>query len=405
MKASIFTPHIAGRLCIMLAVAACLLTAQLCLTACHDDDDDTAPRKEKLRKKLTIIDSINGVGDNGYNDIITNTEIYFSFLSDDVWTSFLTTSDLVSTEQRYSLLTTLYNDGDSVLIVLNSSDHRDLARSNDSLSLFDKRTGCTASDLRVLLFEDNVEDLPNLVYSFYIERYGAYYLAGRLLGKTPALVVAAMKGDSQLDSAMQGFIDGYKVENPDGPIVEYIADDASGFANPDRAVAICDSVMKTFPEEQLASTNTSYDGGLCILPLAGGSSVSMYGYTHSKNRSGLNIYIIGVDTDYNLGSASVPFSLMLPLGEILYNYLESWRLGSEWPKYRTYGLDSDDPIRILLSDYSFPLFLKRLHPESQDASPCRDDVIKEELHKLEKEAIEKEKAYMEKRRQQEPVNR
>ena len=379
---------------------AAVLCAACCLTACHDDNGDEAgvETARKSKHSVTFINSENGAGDNGYNDIILNAEMTFAFLSPEVKSNFPVMSNFDGAEQCYRFATRLFDDGDSILVVLNSSDYKDLARSDDSLSAYNESWDIRAADLRVLLFEDNDRDLPQLVHSFYIQRYGACYVAGRLMGKMPALVVAAMKGDRPIDDAVQGFIDGYSVENPDGPIVEYIANDASGYANPERAAQICDSVVKSFPEDMMRLANLEPDAGLCILPLAGGSNVGMYGYAHSLRVASWDVNIIGMDKNYNNNSESIPFSIEIPLYDILMDYLVSWENNETWPKYKTYGLDSEYPMKIALPDDSYPHMLSLLCPEGHGDSPKDDKEFLAKLDGFIKEAAEKERAYMEMRK-------
>ena len=364
------------------------------LTACHDDDDDGGMKT--CRHNVTFISSKNGPGDNGYNDMIVKSEVFFAMCHHDVKTSFVIPSSKdYSAEQVYNIYTRVPDSGDSVLIVLNGSDYTELSRSNKSLSTENDLVEKAALDLRVLAFEDDGHDLPQRVHSFKIQRYGAFYVAGRLLGKKPAVVVAGMKGDPQIEDAVQGFIDGYSLENPDGPIVCYLANDYSGFDNADKAVQVCDSVLNTFPKEQLAHKDDSYTNGVCFVPVAGGSNVGMYAFVHNL-RDIWDVDIIGVDEDYNNNSTTIPFSLVLPLWEILNEYLEDWYFNIEWPKWQSFGLDSEFHIQINISPYVVPNFLLRYVPDGRLDNPATDERIQNKVKELIQEATEKEKAYEEK---------
>ena len=371
----------------------CLLCCGL--AACHDDDDGE-PVGKGIRK-VYFMNSESGPGDNGYNDLIMKAEMVFSMLHPDYFVSFIGISELLGREDYYKLLTALPTQDDSILVVLNGSDYSETVRKTVSISTYNEMTQKYAKDMRVLLFEDDGRDVPEHVYTFSIQRYGASYVAARLLGKKPALVVAAMKGEPQLDSAVQGFIDGYSVENSDGPIVAYLSDDFSGFDMPDRAVQICDSVIKSFPKEQLAYRDNEFDEGLCIFPLAGGSNVGMYAYVHSLPYS-WNVNIIGMDDDYCDTSYSIPFSLVLPVYVLVEDYLEMWADNKPWPLHESFGLSSSYPIMFALSTITFPHFLSRFNPHTTAEYPDEDSVFQRKLDEFIEEAREKEKEYEQKLR-------
>ena len=386
----------------LLGTMAVWCFAAFCLTACHDDDDDdigSEPASE-VDYEVTFINSVNGPGDNGYNDIIMSAEMRFITLFPEVRSRFINTAEYYLQELLYNAALVSGTAGDSVLIVLNGSDFSQLARSNDSISTLNIMTKKHAADMRVLVFEDDGYQLPDRVYAFNIERYGAYYVAGRLLGKMPALVVAGMKGDPQIEGAVQGFIDGYSVENPDGPMVYYLADNVSGFGMPGEAVQLCDSIVESIIPGQLEKAKgegeDSYDRGLCILPLAGGSNVGMYGYVHNLPEN-WRVYIIGVDENYNATSYSVPFSIELYLFEILHGYLTKWRWGYEWERSTTFGLS--EGIGISLTDYIHPHFLMRFCPD-ETSTEVINKVLWQKLQELHQEAIEKEEAYMQKKKEE-----
>lgn len=376
-----------------------LCTVACCLTACNDaqDDDNDGVNVQKSNRKVMFLSSKNGPGDNGYNDMIMKAEMSFAMDYPEIRSSFI--GSLGSTEMAgqmlvYSLVRSFVSPDDSTLVVLNGSEYGDMVR-GDTVTTYDEISGKVAKDMRVLVFEDDGHGMSDHYYTFRIQRYGASYVAARLLGKKPALVVAGMRGEQQQEDALQGFIDGYKVENPEGPIVAYLADDFTGFDSPDLAVHICDSVIHTFPEEQLKAAADDYTRGLCIFPLAGGSNVGMYGYVHNLP-SHWDVEIIGMDVMYNYNSNTIPFSLVIPVSDILLSYLTMWVDNTPWPVKMSYGIDINFPITLILTEYTYPRFLRRFNPDGETSNPLNDDVVLAKLQEFIDEAIVKEKEYVQK---------
>ena len=86
----------------------------------------------------------------------------------------------------------------------------------------------------------------------------------------------------------------------------------------------------------------------------------------------------------------------MPLWEILNEYLEDWYFNIEWPKWQSFGLDSEFHIQINISPYVVPNFLLRYVPDGRLDNPATDERIQNKVKELIQEATEKEKAYEEK---------
>ena len=376
---------ITSRLCMLLATACCMV-------ACHDDDDGLA--QSKATHCVYFINSLNGPGDNGYNDIIMEEEMHFLKIHPEVEAHFMNPQSLESA--RLYILSTIWasalssaDNGQQQLIVMNGSDYSEIAREFGDIST----TGA-----QVLLFEDEGANLPKGVSSFSIQRYGASYVAGRMVSGAHALVLAARTGDPQLDDAVQGFLDGYGVAGAFTPVVKYLADDLSGFDDAGRAMLICDSIVEAVvpPHVHAGAVDWSFPG-LCIFPLAGGSNLGVYAYVNTLS-SMWSVNAIGVDKDYCDITPNIPFSLVLPITGLLQMYLEQWVEGTPWPQKASYGLKDSYRHHFELSRYSYYSILRWLSPDGTE-SAADDLVIADSLEKFISEAMEKEEEYVRKKQE------
>jgi basic membrane lipoprotein Med (substrate-binding protein (PBP1-ABC) superfamily) len=186
---------------------------------------------------------------------------------------------------------------------------------------------------KVLLFEADSAGLPQDVYSFSIDRYGASYLSGAILGVGTAAVLAAAPGFETLETSIEGFRAGYeahKKEN-DSVAVYYVSEkegDESAFNDVESAyMATYTLIFSNFFGE-------TYD--LAIFPLLGGA---IKGARRAVIDAPMGSFVIGMDVDQSEVLPKVPFSLTVDIKGIVVRYLQDWRSGHDWPRYRSFGLD------------------------------------------------------------------
>ena len=289
------------------------------LSSCSDSDDNTVEAVD-LRPSLTVITTINGAGDNGYNDKIIAGVMQFHE-SHDVAMSLVRPATI--DEARSALHSWLARDAvEQSLLVLASSDYEAMMKS-ENITLRENQ--------KILLFEsDGIAG----ICTFRIQRYGASYLAGCMAAPhSEATVVAAQPGEQILSDGILGFSDGYGAHSGGRRAgVAYLADDYSGYVMPDSAYRLASTLEDAF-----------------VYPLAGGSNNGLYKY--SREHSFVTILVAGMDTDCSAYSNRVPFSVVIRMDEVMKRYLNDWYQGQDLAEHQTFGLESG-VVDIVIS----PLF-------------------------------------------------
>lgn len=287
-------------------------------------DDDPADVETPAVPEVTLASSLSGSGDNGYNDLILTGALRFNE-EHTVNMSLLHPDDLDDAGILLDEWLTSTRNQAQALLVLASDDYKELVAGKD-LQL--------AANQRILVFECGEDNLPAGVSSFHIRRYGASYLAGCMAHESPkAYVVAAMKGNDLLDSAAQGFCEGYQAASGQAATVCYLAQDYTGYASPNEAYRLA----KDFEDECF------------IYPLAGGSNSGFYKYTREDVFT-LQL-VAGMDVDCSVYSTRVPFSVAVHIDQVLYQNLSQWMETGELPAHADYGLGSEGIDLTLNTDF------------------------------------------------------
>lgn len=291
----------------LLIVLLCLMTG---LSSCNNKEDAFTEQPPVAR--VTLIPSIGGPGDNGYNDLILSGVIRFGQRTG-------TELSLVqphSIDDARTVITKWMSrvSDEEVLLVLGGSDYEEIAKS-ECKSLDSKH--------RVLLFEADTAGMPQGVSTFSINRYGASYLAGCMAQKSStAHIIMAMPGIDTNEKAAQGFRDGYETHASDARLVmHYLSSGVSGFAMPDSAFKLAAQMNEDF-----------------VFPLAGGSNNGIYKY--AAGTLFVTMLVAGMDVDCAAQCKRVPFSLVVHIDSLVEQYLDNWNKGEGLPRYACYGLSS-----------------------------------------------------------------
>ena len=337
------------------------------LSSCSDRDGDTA---ETLQEGLsvTLVTSLNGAGDNGYNDLILSGALKFYQEHENVSLSLVWPHNIKEAE---SFLASWMEKESSVseLLILGSNEYEQMVREKE-VQLDERKT--------ILLFES--ESIPG-VNTIRIQRYGVSYLTGCIVAPEGcATIIAAMPDDPILMDAISGFSDGFnKYYNEDnvensyyfstGLDTIYLANDYTGYAMPDSTYRLVTEINNGF-----------------IYPLAGGSNNGIY-KSIRDNHFALTM-AIGMDADCSAHGKSIPFSVIIRTDKLVEDYLKMWVDGEELPSHCSYGL-KDGYTDIVISPYFYDMNIQ-WKPYYEKENYWEDAYLK-----YKGEAIEKEREYEE----------
>lgn len=293
------------------------------LLSCSDDKVDNV-----VLPRLTMVTSVNGLGDMGYYDKIMGGVMNF-YEQHDLEMNLICPQDEEEVKQIISTWQNETRNEHKSLLLLADSEYERILRQTD-IALSESQ--------KILLFESRSTDLPDRVYTFYINRYGVSYLAGCMAREhKSATIIAAMSDNPLLEESIKGFSDGYKSAGNDSNVnVVYLSTDETGFSMPDATFRIAGDIENSF-----------------ILPLAGGSNSGIYKY--SRETPFYLSLIAGMDTDCSLLSPRIPFSVVINIDRLVEQYLSDWYNGIEYAKNEVYGLE-DGVTDIVIS----PVFYERI---------------------------------------------
>ena len=334
------------------------LTFLICIAllfSCSNSEDKAA---DAFKAHLTVITSVGGLGDMGYNDQTLSGTMHF-YEANDVSMNLIRPNDTEEVRQVLQKWQTETKNYEKSLLVLTGSEYENvLTESNLQLE----------EHQQILVFETQNQNLPKGVSSFYINRYGASYLAGCMAKEhEAATIIAAMPGSPTLEAAIAGFSDAYRTHSQQEAEVIYLADDESGFNMADKAYQTMGDIYNAF-----------------VFPLAGGSNIGIYKY--SRETSLYLPLVVGMDADQSMQSSRIPFSMVIHINEVVEQYLTDWLNGIPLEKHQTFGLESG-MIDISLS----PVFYQNL--EIWEDYYEDDNYWKNAYQNYKAEAIREEEAY------------
>lgn len=337
------------------------------LFSCSERDGDTAETfNESL--SVTLVTSLNGAGDNGYNDLILSGALKFYQEQENVNLSLVWPHNI---EEAESFLASWMEKESDVreLLILGSNDYELMVREKD-VELDKQKT--------ILLFES--EAIPN-VNTIRIQRYGVSYLAGCIVAPEGcATIIAAMPDEPILMDAISGFSDGFNAYYNEDNVEDsyyfstgldtiYLANDYTGYAMPDSTYRLVNEINNGF-----------------IYPLAGGSNNGIY-KSIRDNHFALTM-AIGMDADCSAHGKSIPFSVIIRTDKLIEDYLTMWVDGKELPSHSSYGLE-DGYTDIVISPYFYDMNMQ-WKPYYE-----KENYWEDAYYKYKEEAIKKESEYEE----------
>ena len=167
-----------------------------------------------------------------------------------------------------------------------------------------------APNVDFLLCESGDTTLP--IYTLRIPQYGVYYQAGLIASEglsdvDSVLIVSANPTEKGITEMREGFTRAIKdsraniyVENT------YLSETSGGY----------DLASQTY--QQSYTIDKNFD---LVVPLCGGSAQGFYRYNRENPES---FYTLGVDTDMQMYSTRVPFSVVKNLEDVLEEWIINW---------------------------------------------------------------------------------
>lgn len=285
--------------------------------------------EDLVADSVTLITSIGGSGDNGYNDLVLAGAMRFYQRNSDVHFSLRKPGDLAEARAILDawLKDTSARTGRSLLILA----------SDDYLPLLEGREPKLNERQRILLFECPEGHRAAGVSTFRICRYGASWLSGAVAAESPeAHIVAANHAAGLMEDAVAGFRDAYSEVAGKTAEIHYLAEDETGFNMPNKAYDLVKDIREAF-----------------IFPLAGGSNSGIYKYSREEEFT-LQL-VAGMDVDCSEYSTRVPFSLVIHIDNVIYSLLSGWLSSGEIPAHSDYTLSDSEAVELLAN----PLFFER----------------------------------------------
>lgn len=309
-----------------------LLLALVGMAACSNDEEGTPLIvMDDQMPSVTVIYTLSGPGDNGYNDLMVKGVAHFCDSTDVALHTFHPGSLQEAEVMVQKWLVETAGRTQRSMLVLAGSDYTDLATRLQPI---------TDPKQCILLVESGLTDMPDGVVTANVERKGVMYLAGALSARTPAYILAAMPGDEVVDPAIQAFRDGYEAHSMGCRIeeVHYLSRDVSGYAMPNEAYQYMAGLMHEH-QDLMYTMGDMLAARYILLPLAGSSNTGLY-YNLMQAYNSLQTFqaVIGMDVDYSGRLDMVPFSVVVNVDKMLRDNLQTWINGGELPKHRTYTM-------------------------------------------------------------------
>jgi basic membrane lipoprotein Med (substrate-binding protein (PBP1-ABC) superfamily) len=199
-----------------------------------------------------------------------------------------------------------------------------------------------APNVDFLLCESSDTTLP--IYTLKIPQYGVYYQAGMLASEGMAdadsiLIVSANPSDKNIAEMRKGFTQAIKDYNSNIYVENtFISDTTGGY---DRS---------SYAYQQSYDIDKRFD---LVVPLCGGTAQGFYRYNRENPES---FYTLGVDTDMQLYSTKVPFSVVKNLEDVLDSWIFNWwREESELKKHQAPGISSGATGIVVADSYKSAL--------------------------------------------------
>jgi len=282
------------------------------LIGCSRSNDEPDFLSEE--KEVRVMFSINGVGDQSFNDDILR-GVMESQKENGFLLQYYIPVDPADAENKLKEWL-LDDDNERTFTILATNEYEDLAR--------ELLKGEWRSNF--LLIEASSRDFTIPVLCF--AGYGVSFLAGvsaysHTKGDT-AVYLGGERGHRFIEECYHGFKDGYLYAGGEYVVAEYLSDKPDGFAMPLRAYIMADSLYHQYP---------------FIYPIAGGSNSGIYQYL--REHTDMEGYTAGVDVDQSAYSDRIIGSMIKEVGRAIGDYISIWLKGEVLPEWQLFDLQSE----------------------------------------------------------------
>lgn len=299
----------------MIIVAALLLWS---ITACEKEtntpcEEETTVISPKPTVRVLIASS--GLGDMSYNDNILR-GILEAQQEHDFQLEYVSPHNAKEAEETLRLWKAKEeeNKSDSYFTILAASEFEELARSITP----------PAPVNNYLLFDTKAKDLA--IPAFHFTGYGVSFLAGIAAYTQTQAEKAAYLGGQQHEAFIaecyDGFRDGYLYAGGKEVAETYLSTTQEGFAMPQRAYEMADSLYQLYP---------------FIYAMAGNSNNGVYQYLRDYPDGK---YTAGVDVDQSACSNQIIGSMIKEVDRCIKQYIDLWMQGEKVPMREWYTLES-----------------------------------------------------------------
>lgn len=288
-----------------------LLAVAACVTACEDDD---ASSSLTGTPQVTVMFSLGGVGDGGYNDQILRGVQRVAKANEEVEMRLVSPDSVGEVEKRLAEWIAEPCNGRSLFVLAGNDYERLLDEYSSEISQLDNG--------KSLIMFETFNTYGKRICTFRLDMYGACFLAGKSVAYMQCdvpLVLLANSSDKTLKSSLDGFVAGY------GGVVdvEYLADDSKGYNMQDEVYG------------QMMNYAQKYD---YIFGVVGGSNYGIYRYMREYPWG--RLWTAGMDVDQSTLSNKITGSVVKHVDRLVEDYLLMWIDGKELPEHKTYGLES-----------------------------------------------------------------
>lgn len=313
----------------LLVAAAMILLCAACSSS--DDDASTHPSTADGKGTVTLLLPVEGLGDNGYYDDIVSGVSDFAEASG-ARLQLLFPDSLDDARAKYAAWLSANANQANALLVLTAQSYAGLVRQQPP-SLSGQGAG-------VIVVDPDSAALPvAAVTTVGIDRYQACYLAGAMCSELSVVSLLAGTSLQAVSESAQGFSDGHAAYAADtlSRTVAILAADERGFDQPDSAYRF--------------TAERSYEFGLIIFPMVGGSATGVYRALEGDLYS--TTMAVGMEGDKSSSCSRVPFSVVYRVGSALQTMLQTWSTTGQLPAPASLTLDNGGAAIVFNDDFLY----------------------------------------------------